>query len=96
MWACGLFEFNPAKIFHPQWATTGRPRVTIRGFSFALKMFEVCHYDTCDVVVVVSGDTDLSPAVVTCERVFEKKKFIFAFPFNRKNKELLKIAPDSW
>jgi len=64
--------------------------------SIALKMFELCHYDACDVIVVVSGDTDLYPAVEVCERVFEDKKFVFAFPFNRKNKELLKIAPDSF
>ncbi|MCK5580259.1 MAG: NYN domain-containing protein [Candidatus Omnitrophica bacterium] len=64
--------------------------------SIALKMFELCHCDDCDQIVVVSGDTDLFPAVEVCERIFEDKTFLFAFPFNRKNSELARIAPKSF
>ena len=62
----------------------------------ASKMFYVLCEDKCDSVVLVTGDTDLSPAAKTAQLLFPSKQVIFAFPFARSNKELAKIAPGSF
>lgn len=62
----------------------------------AVKLFEVFFKNECDIVVIVSGDTDLVPAIKTCRDLFTQKKIVFAFPFARKSKELLSLAPGSF
>ncbi|MFH1997717.1 MAG: NYN domain-containing protein [Patescibacteria group bacterium] len=64
--------------------------------TIAIKVVELFLKNDCDTCVIVSGDTDLSPAVRKCKAIFPQKNIIFAFPFNRKNKELLKISPNSF
>lgn len=64
--------------------------------AIAIKLFEICYLNLCEIVVIVSGDTDIAPAVRTCNRLFPSKQIVFAFPFARKNKELLRIAPKSF
>jgi len=64
--------------------------------SIALKLIEVFINGECDLVVIMSGDTDLSPAIKTAQRLFPSKRALFAFPFRRKNRELLKLAPGSF
>ena len=64
--------------------------------AIAVKLFEICHLDQCDTVILMTGDTDLSPAVVTCKRLFPSKLIFFAFPYKRSNTELAKIAPESF
>lgn len=64
--------------------------------AIAIKLFEVCHLDQCDTAILMTGDTDLSPAVVTCKRLFPSKPIFFAFPYKRANAELAKIAPESF
>lgn len=64
--------------------------------AIATKLFEICHSNECDTVVLMTGDTDLSPAVVTCRRIFPTKLLFFAFPYKRANAELAKIAPESF
>lgn len=64
--------------------------------AIATKLFEVCHLDRCDTVILMTGDTDLAPAIVTCKRLFPNKPILFAFPYKRTNTELAKIAPESF
>ncbi|MHC4873892.1 MAG: NYN domain-containing protein [Planctomycetota bacterium] len=64
--------------------------------AIAIKLFEVCHLDQCDTAILMTGDTDLSPAVVTCRRLFPSKLIYFAFPYRRTNAELAKIASESF
>lgn len=49
-----------------------------------------------DTAVLVTGDTDLRPVVETFQRLYRDKRLLFAFPFDRKNRELARIAPDSF
>jgi uncharacterized LabA/DUF88 family protein len=60
--------------------------------AIAVKVIELFHNDSCDIQVLVSGDTDLAPAVRTSLSIFPKKQICFAFPFNRKMKELSKLS----
>lgn len=64
--------------------------------AIAAKLLEILFNDECDTVVIVTGDTDIAPAVKTAKRLFPTKTIIFSFPYKRKNKELLKIAPGSF
>lgn len=64
----------------------------------ASKLFEILVKDQCDVVVIMTGDTDLKPAYETAIELFPDKIIEFAFPFDRKNKSLVgfKISLDRY
>jgi uncharacterized LabA/DUF88 family protein len=64
--------------------------------SIAIKMFELFHSNKCDTCIIVSGDSDLIPAIKTCKTCFPAKKIIVFFPFCRSiSKELKKISDRS-
>lgn len=56
------------------------------------KLFEVFARDECETVVIVTGDTDIAPAVRTASVLYPAKSIAFAFPFARKNNELAKLV----
>lgn len=62
--------------------------------SIALKLLEVFIKNECDIAVLISGDTDLAPAVRMARKLYPKKHIFFAFPAYRKNKELATLCPD--
>ena len=64
--------------------------------AIAVKMMELCHLDATDVLVLVTGDTDLAPAVRTIKTLFPAVQIAFAFPYKRKNLELAGICPASF
>ena len=64
--------------------------------AIAVTLAELLFTDKCDTPVIMSGDTDLSPAVAKWQPLFPSKKILFAFPYARKNKELSKLAPESF
>jgi hypothetical protein len=64
--------------------------------AIAMKMLELVITGKCEIAVILSGDTDLSPAVEKCLDLSPSKKIVFAFPYARKNKELLKLSPQSF
>lgn len=63
--------------------------------SIALKLIEIFLKDECDIAVLITGDTDLAPAVRMARTLYPKKHVSFAFPAYRKNKELSKLCPES-
>jgi len=64
--------------------------------AMAVRLFEMCHCDEADTVVLMTGDTDLAPVVRTCKRLFPEKLILFAFPYRRSNRELAELAPESF
>ena len=64
--------------------------------AIALKLLEIFIHNECDTAVLMTGDTDLAPAVKTANRLFPDKQVIFSFPYKRKNKELEQLAPGSF
>ncbi len=62
----------------------------------AAKLLELVFTDACDTVVLVTGDTDFAPAVRTAQNADSSKDIRFAFPYNRPNNDLKKIAPRSF
>jgi uncharacterized LabA/DUF88 family protein len=64
--------------------------------AIAAKLFEIMSRDMCDTAVLLTGDTDLTPAVETCKRLFPTKGIHFAFPYRRHNSELKALLPGSF
>lgn len=64
--------------------------------ALAVRLFETCLTDEADTIVLVTGDTDLAPAVRACKRLFPSKLIFFGFPYRRTNGELAGIAPESF
>jgi len=64
--------------------------------AIACAVLEGAARDAYDVAVLVTGDTDLRPCVHAFQRLYPNKRLIFAFPFDRKNHELARIAPGSF
>ncbi len=50
----------------------------------------------CETFVLVTGDSDLAPAIKTAITVVPSVDIRFAFPVNRKSNDLLKLAPSSF
>ncbi len=64
--------------------------------ALAAKLFELLHTNSSDFIVIVSGDTDLIPAIRMSQYLFPSKGIQFAFPYKRINNELANIAPNSF
>lgn len=60
------------------------------------KLFELVHNNSSDIYVIVSGDTDLSPAIKTIKELHPALKIYSIFPCRRKNDELKKIVDGSF
>lgn len=64
--------------------------------AIAARLFEECYAGKVDTIILMTGDTDLAPAVSLCKRLFSNKSIFFAFPYKRRNNELARIAPESF
>lgn len=63
------------------------------------KLLELLNADDdthCETFVLVTGDSDLAPAIRTAMRVEPNVNIRFAFPVNRKSNDLLRVAPSSF
>ncbi len=60
--------------------------------AIASKLLEAFITDECDTVVLITGDTDIAPAVRTAKQHFPEKKIVFGFPFKRRNNELAQLG----
>jgi uncharacterized LabA/DUF88 family protein len=60
--------------------------------AIAVKILELLIVDACDTVVLVSGDTDIAPAIRTAKALWPAKRIWVLFPVGRHNAELKAIA----
>jgi len=63
--------------------------------AIACKLLELLVTQACDAIVLVTGDSDIGPAVLTARRLFPGAQVGMAFPFDRHNRELARIASRS-
>lgn len=61
--------------------------------ALGVKLIEVLARNECDTAVLVTGDTDLIPAIRAARRLFPHRKIGVGFPFLRHN-AALKLASD--
>lgn len=59
--------------------------------AIAARLFELLCLEKCDTIVLVTGDTDIIPAVKTAQNIFPKKEIVFLMPYKRHNKELANL-----
>lgn len=64
--------------------------------AISAKLLELFMLNKCDMVVLVTGDTDLAAGVKVAQKLFPQKEICIAFPYKRKNKELKKLVPTSF
>jgi len=60
--------------------------------AIAVKLIVLFVTDACEMAVLVSGDTDLLPAIRTARRLYPEKQVWVAFPHGRYNAELAEAA----
>lgn len=60
--------------------------------AIAAKIFEELFYDNCETIALVSGDTDLVPAIETAKRIAPNKSYCIISPYKRANKQLIDLA----
>jgi len=60
--------------------------------AIAAKLLELFSKNSCDTIVLVTGDTDLAPAIRVANDLFTDKSIRFIFPYKRRNNELAKLA----
>jgi uncharacterized LabA/DUF88 family protein len=64
--------------------------------AISAKLIELLVQNQCESVVLITGDTDLAPAIRTARRIFPAAKVRFAFPYRRQSSELASLAPGSF
>lgn len=88
-----LGRFKPKQVYCAQCRQSSRHfEEKETDVAISIKLFEVLHQDEADTVALVTGDTDLAPAVRSVRSVFPTKRIWFLFPYKRKNNELAQIA----
>lgn len=60
--------------------------------AIAVEMMRLCLTNEVDTIVLMTGDTDLAPAVRSVIESCPDKQIWFCFPYRRQNKELEKVA----
>jgi uncharacterized LabA/DUF88 family protein len=64
--------------------------------AIATKIFELLHTGAADAIVLVSGDTDLLPAIRATRKLFPIARVSVCFPFRRTNVDLKQAVPQSF
>ena len=60
--------------------------------AIAVALLEFFHNDEADCVFIMSGDTDIMPALRAAHRMYPDRKVGFAFPYKRENNSLKDAA----
>lgn len=60
--------------------------------NIAIKLFETAINDVWDTALIISGDSDLIPAIEAVKRIFPAKKIGIVIPIGRKAEELKQAA----
>lgn len=90
-------RFKPKKSFCPECRKTSKKHEEKEtDVAISIKLFELLHCNKGDVFILITGDTDITPAIKTCKSLFPLKEILFAFPYRRKNNELADLAPGSF
>ncbi len=64
--------------------------------AIAARLFEICAANNAETIILITGDTDLAPAIRTCKRLYPNKYIFFAFSYKRTHLELVGIALESF
>jgi len=89
-----MFRFKKRKMLCPNCISSfNRREEKQTDVAIGAKLLEILFLNKCDTVMVVSGDTDVIPAVKTAQLLFPLKQVGFLLPYRRQNRELADLAP---
>ncbi len=91
----GRFQKGPIKCKHCK-KIFARYEEKETDVAIASALLESVAMNKCDTVLIMTGDTDLAPALRAAKRVDPKKVIGFIFPYKRKNKALARLADLSY
>jgi hypothetical protein len=60
--------------------------------AIACKLLELLCQSKCEVAILLTGDTDIAPAIRTAKTLYPTAKVGVAFPFKRHNRDLEKLV----
>lgn len=60
--------------------------------ALSIKLIELLWQDKCDTAVLITGDTDISPAIRFVQTHFPNKRMGILFPYKRHNRELQNLV----
>ena len=88
-----LGRFKPKDV----WCSTCRSNILRHeeketDVAIAVRLLELVLTDTCDMIVLLTGDTDVAPAIRTARRLRPEKAVSVVLPYKRGNAELKQIA----
>jgi len=72
--------------------TWDKPEEKKTDVNIAVRLLEDAHADRFDVAMVVSGDSDLVPAIQSVQRLSPARKVMVAFPPKRHSSEMRRVA----
>jgi len=64
--------------------------------ALGVHLVELVSQDLCDTAVLISGDSDLVPAIATARRLRPSKAVVVALPFGRSSVALERAATSSF
>jgi uncharacterized LabA/DUF88 family protein len=60
--------------------------------ALSIKLIELLWQNQCDTAVLITGDTDISPAIRLVQTYFPNKRVGILFPYKRHNRELKNLV----
>lgn len=92
-----LGRFKPKEVQCPQCnAVFQRYEEKETDVAMSGKLLELLLTNKSDAIVLMTGDTDVVPAIKQAKKLTPGKAIICAFPYKRKNLELAHLAPGSF
>lgn len=87
----GKFQRNPFFCYSCKFKNI-IPSEKMTDVNIAVEMMSDAYQDNFDVALLISADSDLSPAIRTIKELFPEKRLVVAFPPERYSVELAKHA----
>ncbi len=87
----GAFRYadKTCRICHKQYKTFEEKQTDV---NIAIKLFQTAVQDLWDTAIIVSGDSDLIPAIQAVKNTFPAKRIGLAIPIGRRAEELKQVV----
>ena len=60
--------------------------------NLAIKMIETCHYDECNNIVLISGDSDFLPPLKLIKNFYKEKDLLVMFPPTKYTNSIIQLG----
>ena len=60
--------------------------------NLAIKMIETCHYDECNKIVLISGDSDFLPPLKLIKNFYKEKDLLVMFPPTKYTNSIIQLG----